>query len=654
MRFITTLGLVFCLTAALAAASAPPASDFAELPAIHEPALSPDGTRLAYATNQGEDRHIIIVDLATGERSALGASHVRVEGLYWVGDTHLVVRAGNPRNLPHVRGVVDFAQLMSFDTRTQRFQRLVRQTRNMGFNPDVAQVQAIDHEGGRVLIRVFSSSGDADLYWVDVSGGSFIRHERGNSNTTGWVLGPDFQTVARLDRPENGALRIFVRDGRSYEPLPRREGGSRLDAVYGLDETGTRLIASERRRGRVASVVSVPLDGEGEDVALFDDRTHDVASAIQESYTNAVIGVEWADTDARTRWFSDDLAELQSQLEASLEASSIRIQAWSRDRTVAVVQVDRPDMPAAFYIYRQDGPDGGGRLEGPLHTNAAVAEHPLPERVSITYTARDGVEIPGYLTLPDGPGPHPFVVLPHGGPAARDYGGYDYFAHFLASRGYGVVQPNFRGSAGYGRPWRVSGHGEWGLGLMQHDLTDAVEALVESGMADPSRICIAGGSYGGYAALAGAAFTPELYACAISINGVSSLQRMLSYTRDRFGPRSTPLNYWRSTILNDVDESEGGYLRARSPADNAEAIRAPVLLIHGRDDSVVPVDQSRRMASVLRRQGRDVRLVEQSGGDHWLTGYAARRETLEEIEGFLALHLAPRTGTASSAPQQGE
>lgn len=647
--------LAVVLTAPAQAEGPPPASAFAELPSIQHPALSPDGTHLAYSSHQGAERYVVLLNLDTGERTALGASHVRVEGLYWVGDRHVVVRAGSPRNMMFVRGVVDLAQLIAFDIESQRFRRLVRQTRNMGFNPDMARIQAIDHEQGRVLIRAFSTSGMPDLYWVDVASGGFRRYENARSDTSEWILDSAQRTVARIEGDPDEGRDIWVRRGRDYQRLERPDGARRLIAVHGLDSTGARLIASERRRGQLASVISIPLDGQGADAIVFQSAEYELSDVIQESYTNAVLGVELGEIYARPHWFDETLAQLQNQIETSLDADAVAIHAWSRDRSVAVIEVEHADAPPDIYIYRRSE-DGEGRLDGPLHTNETVSATPLPRRESITYAARDGVQIPGYMTLPEGPGPHPFVILPHGGPAARDYGGYDYFAHFLASRGYGVMQPNFRGSPGYGLAWRNAGHGEWGLGVMQHDVSDAVEALVEGGLADPARICIAGGSYGGYAALAGAAFTPELYNCAISINGVSSLQDMLSYTRDRYGPRSRATTYWRRSILNETDESSMRYLRDRSPADNAQTVRAAILLIHGRDDSVVPAAQSRRMASALQRQGVDVRLVEQRSGDHWLTGYEARRETLEEIETFLAARIgdgldAPVTPARGARPR---
>jgi len=612
-----------------------PAAVFAELPAINYPVVSPDGRFIAFSHNRGDERFIFSVNMETGERQLVNALDNRVEGLYWVGNRYVLMRLGAPGGLAFVPGVVDFAQMMALDMETQNLRLLVQQTNDMGYNADLAQVIGLDEERGRVLIEAYSRTRTLDVYWVFLHNGGFQTAMEGQDNTRGWILNADNEPTIRIDQRGDEDQLVYVRTGReAFRPLSLDEDEPELRGVYGLDVTGRNLIAREARSGVVSAVVAVPLDGTSPRQTLFESSEYDVAGVITDSYTNAVLGIEWADTHVRTEWFDEEFRDLQSRLEASLAAEVVTIVSWSQDRRVAVIRAQYGDRPDAFFIYRTDA-NGESWLENLMSENPALAEASLPYRESISYTARDGTDIPAYLTLPDGDGPFPFVVLPHGGPAARDYGGYDMFAHFLASRGYGVIQPNFRGSAGYGLRWREAGHGEWGIGVMQHDVSDAVSVLVEEGLADPERICILGGSYGGYAALAGAAFTPDLYSCAISFNGVSNLSRMLRYTRDRYGDRSTPYLYWHRSILDDDDTREQTYLDQRSPEENAASIRVPVLLIHGRSDSVVDVEQSRRMRSAIEREGGTVRYVQQEGGDHWLTGYSVRREVLEEVERFL-------------------
>jgi dipeptidyl aminopeptidase/acylaminoacyl peptidase len=251
----------------------------------------------------------------------------------------------------------------------------------------------------------------------------------------------------------------------------------------------------------------------------------------------------------------------------------------------------------------------------------------------VQYAARDGRPLWAYVTARPGQGPRPTVILPHGGPEARDYFGYDTFVQFLASRGYVVVQPNFRGSLGFGRAFADEGRGQWGL-RMQDDVTDALQHLVRSGVADPSRVCIVGISYGGYAALAGATLTPDLYQCAVSIAGVSDLVESL---RDDRSSRS--YNYWLRSIGDPRANRDA--LNATSPAQLADRVTAPILLVHGVEDENVVFPQSELMQRALESAGKPTRLVRIEEADHpWIDWTPENIETLfTETEAFLAEHI---------------
>jgi dipeptidyl aminopeptidase/acylaminoacyl peptidase len=259
----------------------------------------------------------------------------------------------------------------------------------------------------------------------------------------------------------------------------------------------------------------------------------------------------------------------------------------------------------------------------------------------LTYRAADGLEIHAYLTTPRGRPVRdlPLVVLAHGGPASRDESGFDWWAQALASRGYAVLQANFRGSTGYGEAFMEAGYGEWG-GKMQTDLSDGVRHLVEQGVADPRRVCIVGASYGGYAALAGPTLDPGVYRCAVSVAGVSDLRRMIAYAAVRGERRDNEaVRYW-SRFMGGEGPGDRS-LDARSPARLAQRADAPILLIHGRDDTVVPMEQSRAMADALKDAGKPYQLVELAGEDHWLSRAETRQRMLREAIGFLETHNPP-------------
>jgi dipeptidyl aminopeptidase/acylaminoacyl peptidase len=405
-------------------------------------------------------------------------------------------------------------------------------------------------------------------------------------------------------------------------------------SLYGLDAAGALVVGVRpAETGRFGLYV---MSAENGSLArpFYVHDTDDVADVRVDPYTNRVVGAGVVGEEPV--FFDTQLAEQQKLVNEAFPGESPRLVSWSQDRSRFVLSTDRRDRAPAFYLY--DAREGSAKQIA--STYVGLDRSRLPPRQPYRYKARDGVEIPGYLTRPlDATGAVPLVVLPHGGPAARDTGGFDWIAHFLASRGYAVLQPNFRGSGGFGKAWEQAGHGQWGVGVMQHDVTDGVAALVSAGIADAERVCIVGASYGGYAALAGAAFTPELYRCAAAIAGVSDLRGMLQSTQNRMGGFSATLSYWRLAMGVDEGREATERLRAASPIEHVADVRAPVLLIHGRDDTVVPIIQSRDMAAALQGAGKTVEVVELEGEDHWLSGAKTRLATLQALDAFLAKHL---------------
>jgi dipeptidyl aminopeptidase/acylaminoacyl peptidase len=249
-----------------------------------------------------------------------------------------------------------------------------------------------------------------------------------------------------------------------------------------------------------------------------------------------------------------------------------------------------------------------------------------------TLKARDGVELHGYITRPSGEGPHALVVLPHGGPHGfRDYWDYDWEVQLLANRGYAVLQVNFRGSGGYGEAFQSRGYTEWGA-RMQDDVTDATRWAIDQKIAQPDRICIYGASYGGYAALQGAVREPALYRCAIGYAGVYDLELMRSsgdIPRSRIGRALL-----QRALGNDLER-----LRAQSPANHADKIQVPVLLIHGKEDRRADFEQAKRMKAGLDKNGKRFEWMALGREGHGVYDEETRSEVYGRIVGFLDQHL---------------
>jgi dipeptidyl aminopeptidase/acylaminoacyl peptidase len=367
--------------------------------------------------------------------------------------------------------------------------------------------------------------------------------------------------------------------------------------------------------------------------ALHRVENSDIDGALIDPWTREVVGVTWTAVESEQRFFEADLEQARLAVAENL-AVAFRIESWSQDRMRFIVYAESGMDGGSYHVF--DRADSSLRMLTPRYPELARA--PAGQRQSITYRARDGVRIPAYLTLPRDVEARnlPLVVLVHGGPHSRDTMDFDWWAAFLVSRGYAVLQPNFRGSSGYGQAWEEAGRRQWG-GLMQTDVEDGAAALVRAGIADERRMCIVGASYGGYAALAGAALTPDRYSCAVSVAGISDLIMMLTETERQTGDDSFSSDWWRASIGDRQEDRDR--VRSVSPVFMADRVRIPVLLIHGTDDTVVPIEQSRRMLRALETAGKDVRFVELRGDDHWLSDAPTRIQMLRELEAFLAQHL---------------
>jgi dipeptidyl aminopeptidase/acylaminoacyl peptidase len=260
-----------------------------------------------------------------------------------------------------------------------------------------------------------------------------------------------------------------------------------------------------------------------------------------------------------------------------------------------------------------------------------------PEQVGpisrVSYTAADGLELDGILTLPPGREAKnlPLIMFPHGGPGSYDSVTFDWWAQAFASRGYAVFQPNFRGSTNRDEAFQRAGYGQWGR-KMQSDISDGLAELARQGIVDPKRACIVGASYGGYAALAGVTLQQGLYRCAVAVAGVSDVSMMFN-TDNRESGQDRMV---RRSLLEELGPRSG--FDAVSPRRFAAQADAPILLIHGRDDTVVPFEQSTKMADALKDAGKPYRLVELREEDHWLSRSTTRMQMLEETMAFVQEH----------------
>ncbi|WP_296458050.1 S9 family peptidase [Phenylobacterium sp.] len=402
--------------------------------------------------------------------------------------------------------------------------------------------------------------------------------------------------------------------------------------MIGLGRDGASVVYRQRGEDRRWVWREIRADGSpsATPVGALDD-----AGPIRAALDGRMIG-HYALTGDEDRYTFYDPADAKAwqDIVAAYGDQRVRLESWSTDRRRIVVQVESKTEGPRFAVI-----DLGQRTADWLGAQYSdLTADDLAPREPVKFKAADGLALGGYLTLPRGkPAKNlPLIVFPHGGPASRDTPGFDWWAQAMASRGYAVLQVNFRGSDGLGSRLLEAGYGEWGR-KMQTDLSDGVRHLAAQGVIDPGRVCIVGGSYGGYAALAGATIDTGVYRCAVSVAGVADLKRQVAWSRTRGGASAG--RYWNRFMGADTGEED--VLARYSPANLAAKADAPILLIHGKDDTVVPLEQSRIMADALHKAGKPVELVVQKGADHWLSRGDTRLEMLTATMAFIEKHNPP-------------
>jgi dipeptidyl aminopeptidase/acylaminoacyl peptidase len=345
--------------------------------------------------------------------------------------------------------------------------------------------------------------------------------------------------------------------------------------------------------------------------------------------------------DDRSRlYFRDKQFEKEYRwLQSKLQNKEIEFSARSKDENIWIVSAHSDTEPGETYVWNRKAQT----LTLQYRIREELPREALSPMVSIHYKSSDGLEIPAYLTIPKGlPAKDlPLIVFPHGGPWARDSWGYDTFAQFLSNRGYAVLQPNFRGSSGYGKQFLNAGNGEWGR-KMQDDLTWGVKALIANGTVDPKRVGISGGSYGGYATLAGVAFTPNVYAAAVAIVAPSNLITLL----DAIPP------YWEAgrkqmyTRMADPTTPDGkALLIAESPLTQAKAILTPLMVVQGKNDPRVNIRESNQIVAAVRDNGRPVKYLVAPDEGHGFAQPINNLAMVTALEEFLANYIDGRYQT---------
>jgi dipeptidyl aminopeptidase/acylaminoacyl peptidase len=635
IRYLAALAAVACCCGAKAA----PLEAYGQLPSISDVKLSPDGDKIAYITHDAEGNEGVVAATLNPAKQLFGGNfgHAKLRSIMWADETRLLVILSRTKEVPGLMGPArEWYLLDCVDLTTGKATPLM--------NDVVHGINAIFADPERRVINGRSVIFVEGLFWTP--GGEpvptlfklalpdlhAIPVRAGGDD---WQINAQGVAVANATYNEGAHhWHLWINNGGRYPLDYFVQTPIDMPTLDGFSPDGASLIVDTIEDGKdVYRPISLKDAKPGEPIARYGDFTR----LLLDPVTRRIIGGVWVGATASYTFFdAKDQAAWDAVVKRFLD-EDVELESFSDDRSKMVVKV----TGQAHGIIHVLVDTRANRAFSVGDAYPGLTPDDLAGVEEIEYKAADGRKIPAFLTLPNGrPAKNlPLIVLPHGGPSEMDEPGFDWPAQALASRGYAVLQPQFRGSDGYGWAFMAAGFGEWGR-KMQTDLSDGVRALGHAGIIDPKRVCIVGGSYGGYAALAGAAIDTGVYRCAVSFAGVADLRKFLARRQEGAGSAYTPqMRYWDRYMgtKNPQDPS----LDAISPIKHLDKVTIPVLLIHGKDDTVVPFEQSQMMADALKAAGKPVEFVVLPGEDHWLSRSETRLQMLQATVKFLEANNPP-------------
>jgi dipeptidyl aminopeptidase/acylaminoacyl peptidase len=624
-----------------------PVSAFAALPFLRSASLSPDGKRLVAVMNrEGNSVLVTAGGDGSGMRGIMESDNIKFKfgWVRWVNNNRLIVGI----RYPGIRRGFESTEsrLLAMDADGGNIVNMVQPSRDKSLPIPITQdnVVAVMKDGRYILLELFEGyeAGGPSVFRVDV-----------NTGKRELVLGPrrfvydwiaDRQGRVRVGTRVDGAdIQIIAcdPDGDNWRTVWRYKvfDADEIEAMgFGRDPQVLFVRAAHEGRQAVyeAHLDQLEASGKPKMVLRQSDPKYDIDGGLVISrLSGEAIGIsEVVEGKAERAFWTEPMRELARGVDQALPNRFNSIHGFSEEENRYAVSSDGNGVPAQLYL--------GDRRSGSLNLLADLFPDLPPAAMvgkkTLQIQARDGLKLTVYLTRPKGADaqPGPLVLLPHGGPISRDDAGFDPWSEFLASRGYTVLQVDFRGSAGKGREFRNAGLRRWGL-EMQDDLTDAVAWAVGEKYADPKRICVVGASYGGYAAMMGAIKTPDLYRCTMSFAGVTDLigmsRRDATYSDGQSILDRQVGNYWR-------DREQ---LKATSPSERAAEIKIPLLLMHGTADRQVPFDQAETMVKALKAAGKvqdkDFKFIALTDGDNQLSRQSDNLRFFIEMEAFLDAHI---------------
>lgn len=643
-----------CASSALAAG--PDAVAFGARPAVQQLSLSPDGKRVAVVTPTGDrGTKAIVVELAGDQKKTViltaGGDPDQIQYCKWVTDIRLVCDVYSVQSTgPDLAGSNKLITMLADGSDAKLLTAPVSNKAlfNVLNGGDIVDLQPGNGDAESILVTRYIvpeqqtgsiiAQAKQGLGIERVNLRSMVRQPVVQPNESAFEYISDGLGTVRVmgsahmtdDGYKGGTNRYFYRlqNETRWQPLSTETLLSTGQATgfvpIAVDPKLNLAYGLEGREGRTV-LTSIALDGSMKNELVFDQGQVDVDGVLTIGRQKRVVGVTFATETRQTAIFDPVIKKLTDALGKALPGLQVQIVDASADENVLLIWAGSDADPGRYYVY-----DKGTRQLGELlAVRPQLAEKRLAKVKPITFPAADGMQIPAYLTLPpgsDGKG-LPLIVMPHGGPSARDDGSFNWLPQYFAARGFAVLQPNYRGSTGYGAGWfEKNGFQSWRKAI--GDVNDAAHWAISQGLTDKNRVAIVGWSYGGYAALQSGIVEPGLFKAIVAVAPVTDLD---DWRRERLGFAS----YYR----RDQFVGHGPHVEEGSPARHAAAIKVPVLLFHGDKDVNVRIGESRLMRDRLRDASKSVELVEFAGLDHNLEDDKVGAQLLDEADSFLRKNL---------------
>jgi dipeptidyl aminopeptidase/acylaminoacyl peptidase len=636
--FVILLQLLLFLPLSASAQKLIPIENYGNLPANSMFALSPNGEMIAYRmTKQGKDFYLVY-NIKTNKRiKFVNIDSVKPLSAYFLSNTHIIFSASNYIKLEGYKGRYHVNIAYSFNIDSGKIRQLMLPGKGTYLGQtNLTKIDGIASSSKNIYMPAYmQAEGNPPLGLMRVKLDSKLKpkvFERGTPDTIEFFVDDDDNVMARerySDRTNKHRIEVQVDE--EWIEIFSEISEIRTKTFIGVTPDFKSLVfTAYADKTSLLSYYTMALADGKISQSLLNEKNKDINSTFK-SNQKVVYGDMYDGFRPSYEFFDEKINKRFKLISKALTDYSVSIISHTPQWKSILLYIEGGDSNGDYFLVDENNdftfivsarPDIPAELFNPV--------------IETSYKARDGLQIPVLLTVPVTMQKQiknlPAIMMPHGGPESYDHYGFDFMAQFFANRGYLVIQPQFRGSSGFGLDFKLKGRGEWGK-KMQDDLTDAVQHYSKQGTINGNEVCIVGWSYGGYAALAGGAFSPELYNCVVAIAGVSDLEQMLTDERKQHGKNSWVLTYWKKVIESDTNyESK---LKNISPINYANNFTAPVLLIHGENDDVVPFAQSEDMYSQLKTAKKNVTLIELEDDDHSLSSSNNRLHALKEIEKFV-------------------